>query len=324
MLKYSLKRIINLIPVVFIISVVLFVMLKAMPGDPVLTMMPQGLKTKEQRDVMYEKISRQMGYDRPQVEQYIMWLKRTVKGDLGYSTYQKKDVTKVLAEPLRNTFILNIGVSLIALVLSIYIGISSAVKRGKFYDKFWQVFSLIGISLPTFFIGLTLIFVFALNLGWLPANGMPITIGKTDSEIFIEWLRVLTLPTITLVIGSLASTSRYVRTSMIDALSQDYIRTARSKGVAERTVVYVHAFRNAMIPVVTVVAWTIIGLFSGAAITESIFAFNGMGRLFISAVLAQDYNLVMGLNMFYAVLMVAGNLLQDLGYALVDPRVRLE
>ncbi|NLM05518.1 MAG: ABC transporter permease [Tissierellia bacterium] len=324
MLKYIVKRIINLIPVVFVISIILFAMIKAMPGDPVLAMMPQGLKTAEQRQVVYNKIKSEMGYDRPNHQQYVMWLGRIVKGDLGFSTSYKKPVSAVIAEPLRNTFILNIGVTIISLLLSIFIGISSAVRKGSFYDKAWQVFSLIGISLPTFFIGLTLIFIFALKLGWLPANGMPILVDKQGVEVLIAWLRTLTLPTVTLVIGSLASTSRYVRTSMIDALSQDYVKTARSKGLSEKTVVYAHAFRNALIPVVTVVAWAIVGMFGGAAITETIFAYNGIGNQTIKAVLAQDYNLVMGINMFYAILMVVGNLLQDIGYAAADPRVRLE
>lgn len=325
MVKYTLKRIANLIPVVLLISVILFVMLKLMPGDPVQSLVPATLKTKEQRDAAYARIEVRLGFDRPYHEQYLMWLKRVVVDrDLGMSTTKNKPVAMVLGEPLKNTFILNLGATIISVVLSIVIGINSAVRRGSSYDKFWQVFTLVGISLPTFFIGLTLIFIFSFNLKWLPSSGMPITIGLSDYEIFIAWVKTLILPTITLTIGSLASLSRYVRTAMIEALSQDYIRTARSKGLSEKVVIYRHAFRNALIPVVTVVAWNIVGMFSGAAITETIFAYNGIGKQFITSIMEQDYDLVMGLNMFYALLMVVGNLLQDLGYALVDPRVRLE
>ena len=198
------------------------------------------------------------------------------------------------------------------------IGIKSAVNPGGFFDRFFQVFSLAGISLPTFFFGIFLIYLFALKLGWFSPGGMP----RTNS--LGEWIATLILPTITLTIGSFASTSRYVRTSMLDALSQDYIRTARAKGLSERSVIYSHAFRNALIPVVTVVAWSITGLLGGSAITEQVFSFEGIGRYLIQSVLSQDYNLLMALNMLYAILSVLGNLLMDIGYSLVDPRVRLE
>lgn len=265
-----------------------------------------------------------MGYDKSIPEQYIRWLGRVLKGELGESNIQYKPVQQVIAQPLKNTFILNVGSTIIAFILSVIIGIKSAVRRGGVYDKFWQVFSLVGISLPTFFTGLILIFFLAFKLGWFPAGMMPITVGLTKGEIFLSWIKHLILPTITLTIGSLASTSRYVRNSMIDALSQDYIRTAKSKGLSDKVVIYSHAFRNAMIPVVTVVAWAIVGMFSGAAITETIFAYNGIGKIFIDSVMQQDYNVVMALNMMYALLNVFGNLLADLGYALVDPRIRLE
>lgn len=327
MLKYTAKRILHLIPVLLVISMVLFGILKAMPGDPVLAMMPQNpsaYKSPQAKQKIYNEIKRRMGYDKSIPEQYIRWLGRVLKGELGESNTQYKPVQQVIAQPLKNTFILNVGSTIIAFILSVIIGIKSAVRRGGVYDKFWQVFSLVGISLPTFFTGLILIFFLAFKLGWLPAGMMPITVGLTKGEIFLSWIKHLILPTITLTIGSLASTSRYVRNSMIDALSQDYIRTAKSKGLSDKVVIYSHAFRNAMIPVVTVVAWAIVGMFSGAAITETIFAYNGIGKIFIDSVMQQDYNVVMALNMMYALLNVFGNLLADLGYALVDPRIRLE
>ncbi len=327
MLKYILKRILHLIPVVLIISMVLFGLLKAMPGDPVLAMLPQNpsaFRSPAQKQAMYNQIKKNLGYDKPVPVQYVRWLGRVAKGELGESSIHFKPVQQVLAEPLRNTFYLNLGSTIIAFILSVIIGIKSAVKRGGLYDRFWQIFSLIGISLPTFFIGLMLIFFFAFHLGWLPAGMMPITVGLTKGQIFLRWIQHLILPATTITVGALAATSRYVRNAMIDALSQDYIRTARSKGLSEKVVIYTHAFRNAMIPVVTVLAWAIVGMFSGAAITETIFAYNGIGKVFIESVMQQDYNVVMALNMLYALLNVLGNLLADLGYALVDPRIRLE
>lgn len=318
MIKYIFKRLLNLIPVLLIISILLFGLTKIMPGDPAQMMIPQTIKSQEERERMIAEINERYGFNKSLPEQYIGWLTKTVTGELGWSTKYERPVTQVLWEPIRNTLILNLGATVIAFILSVIIGIKSAVNRGGFFDKFFQVFSLAGISLPTFFIAMLLIYLFALRLRWLPGGGMP------RSETLAEWAKYLVLPTITLTIGSLASTSRYVRNAMIDSLSMDYIKTARAKGVSERRVIYKHAFRNALIPVVTVVAWSITGLLSGAAITETIFAYKGIGKYFIESVLARDYNTVMALNMMYALLSVFGNLLMDIGYSLVDPRVRLE
>ncbi len=319
MLRYIGKRIINLIPVALIISVLIFVLSKAMPGDPIRAMIPQdGRMTKAQQEELYKNLEHRYGYDRSLPEQYVFWMGRTLKGDFGESTQAREPVKKYLAEPLRNTIYLNLGSTLISFILSILIGIRSAVHRGGFFDRFFQVFTLIGISLPTFFIGLFLIFLFAFRLKWFPANGMP----RGDS--FGEWIKYLVLPTLTLTFGSMASISRYVRNAMLDCLDQDYIRTARAKGLKEKTVIYSHAFRNALIPVVTAMTWAILGMFSGSAITETIFAYRGIGNLLIKGVLAQDYNVILALSMFYAILTLLGNLLMDIAYALVDPRVKLE
>jgi len=319
MLRYIGKRIINLIPVAIIISILIFALSKSMPGDPIRAMIPQdGRMTKAQQEELYKNLEHRYGYDRSIPEQYVFWMGRTLKGDFGESTQARQPVSEYLAEPLRNTIYLNLGSTIISFVLSILIGIRSAVKRGGFFDRFFQVFTLIGISLPTFFIGLFLIFLFAFKLKWLPANGMPRT------NTLGEWIKYLVLPTLTLTFGSMASISRYVRNAMLDSLNQDYIRTARAKGLKEKTVIYSHAFRNALIPVVTAMTWAILGMFSGSAITETIFAYRGIGNLLIKGVLAQDYNVILALSMFYAILTLLGNLLMDIAYALVDPRVKLE
>ena len=319
MLRYIVKRIINLIPVALIISIMLFAFSKAMPGDPIQAMIPTtGRMTKAQKEEMYKNLSARYGYDKPLPEQYVRWLGRTLKGDFGESTRVRRPVKEYLSEPLKNTVYLNIGSTIISFVLSVLIGIRSATHKGGIYDKTAQTLTLVGLSIPTFFIGLIMIFFFAFRLQWFPANGMP------RVNAFGEWVKYLTLPTLTLTVGSLASLSRYVRNSMLDALDQDYIRTARSKGLKEKTVVYSHAFRNALIPVVTALTWAVLGMFSGSAITERIFSYRGIGNELISAVMAQDYNVILALSMFYAVLTLLGNLLMDIAYALVDPRVKLE
>lgn len=296
----------------------MFTLNEAMPGNPVDLLMPQNITNETQRQELRKVLEERYNLNGPIHERYVGWVGRILSGEFGESTKFQRPVTDVVGQPLRNTLILNIGSTLIAFTLSVIIGIKSAVRRGSFYDKFWQVFSLAGISLPTFFSGMMLIFFFAIKLEWLPAGMMPI---QND---LITWIKHLILPTITLTIGSLASTSRYVRNAMLDALSQDYIRTARAKGLSETKVIYSHAFRNALIPVVTVVAWNIMSLFSGAAITETLFAYNGIGKYFIDSILARDYNVIMTLNMMYALITVFGNLLMDIGYSLADPRVRLE
>ena len=319
MLRYIVKRILNLIPVAIIISILLFTFSKAMPGDPIKAMMPQGTRmTKAQEEQLYETLSERYGLNKSYPEQYVRWLGRTLKGDLGESIRVRRDVKEYLKEPLKNTIFLNIGSTIISFVLSILIGIRSATHRGGVFDRTFQTLTLVGLSIPVFFIGLIAIYIFAFKLKWLPANGMP----RTNE--FKEWVRYLTLPTLTLTIGSLAGLSRYVRNSMLDALNEDYIRTARSKGLKEKTVVYSHAFRNALIPVVTALTWAVLGMFSGSAITERIFSYRGIGNELISAVMAQDYNIILALSMFYAILTLLGNLIMDIAYALVDPRVKLD
>ncbi|WP_418289741.1 ABC transporter permease [Massilicoli timonensis] len=318
MIKYSIKRILSLIPVIFAISIVLFSLTKIMPGDPVSMMIPTSAKP-EQIPQLREEITKQLGLDKSLPEQYVAWIGNVAQGELGFSSWKNDDVKNVIANPLKNTVILNFCVLIFSLTISITAGIRSAVKKNSFVDQFWQVFSLICMSVPTFFIGLCLVFVFALRLGWLPSNGMPV-----DGSGLGEWVRFLVLPVVTLTITSLASTVRYVRNAMLDALSQDYIRTARSKGLSEKVVVYSHAFRNALIPIVTVVIAQIGTLFGGSMITESVFVWDGMGSTLLTALNRRDFYLVIAMNMFYAVVYLISNFIADLTYALVDPRIKLD
>ena len=318
MIKYSIKRILSLIPVIFAISIVLFSLTKIMPGDPVSMMISTSAKP-EQIPQLREEITKQLGLDKSLPEQYVAWIGNVAQGELGFSSWKNDDVKNVIANPLKNTVILNFFVLIFSLTISITAGIRSAVKKNSFVDQFWQVFSLICMSVPTFFIGLCLVFVFALRLGWLPSNGMPV-----DGSGLGEWVRFLVLPVVTLTITSLASTVRYVRNAMLDALSQDYIRTARSKGLSEKVVVYSHAFRNALIPIVTVVIAQIGTLFGGSMITESVFVWDGMGSTLLTALNRRDFYLVIAMNMFYAVVYLISNFIADLTYALVDPRIKLD
>ncbi len=324
MLKYIGKRLVSLIPVIFIISVMLFGLMKIMPGDPVKLMMPPSIKSPEEYDRIYNQKRAELGLDKSLPEQYVRWVVNTAKGDLGYSTSMNRAVKEVIATPLKNSIALNMVSVVLSFMISIPVGIRSAVKRGKFFDSFWQVFSLVGISMPTFFIGLGLIFIVSLKLDLLPAGGMPIRPDDGSLGYFFEWSNYIILPVVTLTIGSFAGTIRYVRNAMLDILARDYIRTARSKGVKEKVVIYSHAFRNALIPVVTIVASSLVTLFGGSAITEHVFVWNGIGSVLIKALHSRDYMVILTMNMFYAVISLVANLLMDIGYALVDPRIKLD
>ena len=321
MLKYTIKRIVSMIPVILIISMILFGITKLMPGDPAKMMVQGGRpETYEQR---LQAARENLGLDQSIPVQYVKWMTNIAKGDLGYSSNYKTEVVNVVAEPLKNTIALNFFVMVFSLGISIWVGIVSAVKKGSFFDQFWQVFSLVGMSVPTFFIGLCLIFVFAFTLGWFPSFGMP-EAGLPTGEYILQWFRHLVLPVTTLTIVQLAGTLRYVRNAMLDVLSQDFIRTARSKGLSSKVVIYSHAFRNELIPVVTIVINQISALFSGSMISESVFQWNGLGYILLNALKQRDFWMIVSMNLFYIVIYLISNLIADLCYALVDPRVKLD
>ena len=322
MLKYIFRRLIQMIPVIIVISILLFCLVKAMPGDPIRAYL--GVNSKVSPEIK-EKLVADLGLDQPMHVQYFMWLKRMVNGDFGESIQYKRPVSEVVGDFLWNTFLLKIVVFILAFGISIPIGIICAVKQYSKTDNFWTVFSLIGISMPSFFFGLLLIFAFAVNFRLFPISGM-ITPGTdyTGLEYVLDMARHMVLPVTVLTISSLASLVRYIRNSMLEVVKQDYIRTARSKGLGEKIVIYKHAFRNALIPIVTLIGIWIPFLFTGSVITEKVFVWPGIGRVLYEGVIMRDYNLIMTLNMLFALLMLMGNLLQDIGYAIVDPRVKVE
>ncbi len=322
MLKYIFRRLIQMIPVIIVISILLFCLVKAMPGDPIRAYL--GVNSKVSPEIK-EKLMADLGLDQPMHIQYFMWLKRMANGDFGESIQYKRPVSEVVGDFLWNTFLLKIVVFILAFGISIPIGIICAVKQYSKTDNFWTVFSLIGISMPSFFFGLLLIFAFAVNFRLFPISGM-ITPGTdyTGLEYVLDMAKHMVLPVTVLTISSLASLVRYIRNSMLEVVKQDYIRTARSKGLGEKIVIYKHAFRNALIPIVTLIGIWIPFLFTGSVITEKVFVWPGIGRVLYEGVIMRDYNLIMTLNMLFALLMLMGNLLQDIGYAIVDPRVKVE
>lgn len=326
MLKYIGRRLLHLIPVLIIISIVIFTIVEIMPGDPVNAYLGQGSETTVEQQQQIRAI---LGVDQPAPVRYFKWLGRMVRGDFGKSIKYRRPVKDVMATFIWNSFILNIAAMVLAFAIAIPVGIRSAVHKYGWFDNFWTVFSLTGVSMPSFFFALLLVFYIAIPVKWIPLNGMR-TVLLAAKGYPSKWAEIkdilihMILPVTVLTISSLASLTRYVRNSVAEVINQDYIRTARSKGLTEKVVIYKHAFRNALLPIVTLLGMYIPGLFGGSILLETVFIWPGIGNVLFTSIGDRDYSMLMAANVFYAVLMLAGNLLADVAYAFVDPRVKVE
>ncbi len=322
--RYLLKRLIYIIFVFFIISILMFTIYKALPGDPVKMMMGDNVKP-EVYQQQYDIIREQLGLDDPIPVQYIKWITNMLRGDFGYSTEYRRPVKDVIGVPMRNTVLLNLFSMIIVFAVAVPLGITTAVRKNSIFDKFIQVITIVGYSVPSFVIALLAIYLFAIRIPLFPISGVK-TAGfeGTGMAAFLDSAKHMILPVLVMSVGGIGSITRYVRASMIDALRMDYIKTARSKGLREKVVIYVHAFRNALVPVVTVTTWWLIGLFGGSVVIESIFLWDGLGKMMITGLSQRDFAVVLAMQMFYVILSLVGNVLMDIAYTLVDPRVRLE
>ncbi|MDR1644174.1 MAG: ABC transporter permease [Clostridiales bacterium] len=324
MARYILRRLGYIVFTLLIVSVILFSISKIMPGDPAL-MLVDGRKLRpEQFEIAYKAAREKLGLDEPVVVQYFSWLRTMVTGDFGWSTVTRLPVAQMAAAPLGNTVKLNIFGLIFTFIITIPLGIATAVRKGKVFDQAVQVVTIIGYSLPTFIFGLLFICLFGVIIPIFPISGSG-SIDTTLTGWAKTWAdyRYMALPLIVYVFSSLGGITRYVRAAMIDALRMDYIRTARAKGLKEKVVIYSHAFRNSLIPFVTIFTGWFISIFGGSVIIERTFNWNGIGNVLISSLMQQDYAVVLAFYSFYAVLSLAGNLIMDIGYCLVDPRVRL-
>lgn len=325
--RYLVRRLVYIVFVFFIISILMFFIYKSMPGDPVRMMLgdvSQSMKP-DAYQALYDRTYLQLGLDKPLVVQYFIWIGNMLTGNFGYSTQYKRDVIEVIGTPMLNTLMLNAVSMLVVFAISIPLGIATAVRKNGVFDKFIQVITIVGYSLPSFIIALLLIFAFAVKIPIFPISGVR-SPGFSGSgfEMFLDTAWHMALPAIVMSISGIGSITRYVRAEMIDVLRMDYIKTARAKGLREKTVIYIHAFRNALIPIVTITTWWIIGLFGGSIVIESVFLIPGLGKMLIDALMQRDFAVVLTMQMFYVILSLAGNVLMDIAYTLVDPRVRLE
>ncbi|MDO8445795.1 MAG: ABC transporter permease [Deltaproteobacteria bacterium] len=307
MTAYILKRLFLFIPTLLGVTIVTFFLMKAVPGDPAAGMVGE----RAPKEVL-EKIKRDLGEDRPVIIQYIGYLGLILKGELGRSYYTNRRVAEDIAEKLPNTFKLALAATLFATVAGIILGVISAVFRDSFLGKTASLIALWGISLPVFWVGLILMLIFALTLHWLPPSG-------TGTSLIY-----LVLPASTLGIHSAAYISRITRSSMLEVLSKPYIETARAKGLNEFMVVMKHALRNALIPIVTLIGIDFGSYLNGSVLTETIFGWDGMGRYALDGIMKRDYPVIMGTVLVGAVVFVAINLLVDISYSYLDPRIRTE
>ena len=312
MLAYLIRRILLAIPVMFVVAAGVFLLLYLTPGDPVSVIL--GPDASPQR---IAELRQQLGLDQPVPIQVARWFGRLLHGDLGESIYLNRPVTQTILERAEPTLMLTLLATLFAILVGLPIGIVSATRAGSWADLGAMLVALGGISMPSFWVGLNLIFVFAVMMGVLPVAGyQPLSRGLWEN------LRYLMLPAVTLGFAQAALLARMSRSLMLDVLMEDYVRTARSKGVAEEKVVLYHALRNVMVPLVTVMGLTFAILMGGAVITEQVFNIPGVGRLLVQSVLRRDYPVVQGIVLVIAFNYVVINLLVDILYGLFDPRVR--
>lgn len=317
MIAYATRRLLQLIPLLFGISIVLFAVIQAAPGGPEGALLNSGRFIDP---AVIEAYRERLGVDQPVHVQYVRWLTAAISGDFGTSFSTTRPVSEMIAERLPATLELMGAAFLFAAIVAIFLGVISAIKQYSWFDHLGTGLSFVGIAMPVFWFALILQLVFGVLLGWLPIAGTE-TVGATSLG---DHLLHLVLPTVVLSFNYIAGWSRYLRSSLIDVMRADYIRTARAKGLPERRVIGVHALRNALIPLLSVMALNLSSLFSGAVITETVFAWPGIGRLFVQAMFARDYPLLMGILMLGSLMVIVFNLVADLLYGALDPRIRFD
>lgn len=318
MVKYTIKKLLGMIPMLLIITFIIYWLLDITPGDPISYMLdPEALARLSEAQVM--ALREQYGLNDPFIIRYFKWLWCILHGDFGYSASSGVPVISIMAQKLPATLELAVCALVISTVLGSVLGVIGAIKKGSIGDNVLTVAGMIGVSIPQFFFGVCTILIFALNLGWLPAG------GRTDPEVinFIGRIKYLILPALVLGISMTAGVMRYARSSMLDAMNKDYMKTARSKGLPEWRVNLLHGFRVSLTPVIVLVGFRLPALIAGSVVIETVFQWPGIGSAFSTAVRSQNYNLVMMLAMLFVFMTLFASTLVDILTAALDPRVKL-
>jgi len=312
MLGYIARRILATIPVVTVVAVFVFLLLRLTGGDPAAIIAGDSATTQQVAEIRVK-----LGLERPIIEQFVIWVGRIVRGDFGESFFFKKQVAELIRDRLEPTAALAVCTLLLAVAVAVPLGVVAAVRRGTWIDRAVMGFAVLGFSVPVFVIGYLLIYLFAIQLAWLPVQGY-----QRLAEGFWGFLQRLILPSVTLAVIYVALIARITRTSVLEVLGADHVRTARAKGLGEGAVLLRHVLRNAAVPIVTVIGLGVALLIGGVVVTESVYGIPGLGRLTVDAVLARDYPTVQAVILLFSVAYVLINLLVDLTYTFLDPRIR--
>ena len=322
MLLYVARRLLQTIPLLLIISALIFALLYSMPGDPLYRML-QDIPRLRPED--YERLRKLYGFDDPVYVQYWKWLWQLVQLNPGYSREYGQPVFDIVWPALKNTLVLTVSAVVIGKTVAILLGIFSAVRQYSMGDYILTGITFIAYSVPAFWLGLMLIIVFSVKLGWLPTSGIVSADFTPGSwEATVDWIKHLVLPVAVLAISEIIQVQRFMRSSMLEVLRQDYLTTARAKGLSERVVIGRHALKNALIPVVTIIAVTMPRVVGGSTVVETVFAYPGVGRLLYTSIMGNDFVVAMTVVMIIAITVVFFNLLADIIYGWLDPRIRYQ
>jgi len=316
MLRFLMQRLLALVPVLFTVAVIVFLILRLTPGDPAAVIAGNNATNED-----IDRIREQLGLTEPVITQFMIWWGHVMQGDLGYSFYLNRPVTELIAQRIEPTMSLAAGTMVLAVLIAVPLGTIAAWRMGGWLDHLLSGFAVAGFSVPVFVIGYVLIYIFAVELQWLPVQGYRRLFGASSQGVG-PWAMQLVLPWCSLATIYVALIARVTRASVSEALTEDYIRTARAKGLTERMVLLRHALANAAVPIVTVVGIGVALLIGGVVVTETVYAIPGLGSLTVDAVLNRDFPVIQGVVLFFSVLYVLINLLVDLSYLWLDPRIR--
>ncbi|MFC1616693.1 ABC transporter permease [Candidatus Margulisiibacteriota bacterium] len=318
-MNYITKRLLISIPILIAMTFLAFTIMHLAPGDPGKMFMDPNVSVQD-----LVQIKENLGLDKPIVLQYGYWLKNLLQGNFGYSYISGKPVLGSISERLPATIILSVSSLILILIITMFLGLFSGAKQNSPFDHIVTILTFIGLSIPTFWLGLMLILFFSLKLNWLPTAGF-LDPGLYSAPILLRILDILkhlALPLLTILIGGIASLTRYHRFGIIKILNEDYIKAARARGISETRILFKHAFKNAALPIITILGLSLPGLIGGSFVIEYIFSWPGMGQLGIEAIFARDYPILMGTILFSSILIIFGNLCADLAYSFIDPRIR--
>lgn len=318
-MPYFFKRLLAAVPLLFCICFLSFLLMHLAPGDPTIMFMDPSVSVHD-----LDQVKRNLGLDKPLLVQFLYWMKRLFQGDLGYSFVTGQSVTQAIFNRLPATLYLSISSLFLILVITFPLGLLSAYKKGSRFDNFVTIFTFTGLAIPTFWLGLVLILFFSIQLNWFPTSGFidPFLISAPWYEKLMNVSWHIVLPLLTIIIGGIAGLTRYNRFSVLQILNQDYIKAARARGLSEKRILFKHSFKNAALPVITILGMDLSSLISGSYIIEYIFSWPGMGQLGVSSVFSRDYPILMGMILFSSILIILGNLLADVAYQFIDPRVK--